>query len=97
MADSALEVSDKVLDDYGIAWMNLNHSVVIIGWGFDDLTKTKYWIVRNSYGSGWGKGGNFYVRRGQNDFGIESESTGYDVRLCKDESKDVCIEEAPEF
>lgn len=26
--------------------------------------------------------GDFLVRRGENDFGIESETTGYDVVLC---------------
>lgn len=26
--------------------------------------------------------GDFWVRRGENDFGIESETTAYDVRLC---------------
>lgn len=30
--------------------------------------------------------GDFLVRRGENDFGIESETTGYNVELC-DESK----------
>lgn len=79
-------LTDKDLEDYGIAWMNLNHSVVILGWGVDEKTGTKYWIVRNSYGKRWGMDGDFLVRRGENDFGIESESTGYDVVLC-DEAK----------
>jgi hypothetical protein len=26
--------------------------------------------------------GDFLVRRGENDFGIESETTGYEVQLC---------------
>lgn len=43
-------ITDRTLDDYGIAWMNLNHSVVITGWGVDPKTNTKYWVVRNSYG-----------------------------------------------
>jgi cathepsin C len=33
------EVSDRTLSDYGISWQNLNHSVVIIGWGTDPKTK----------------------------------------------------------
>lgn len=79
-------LTDRDLEDYGIAWMNLNHSVVIVGWGLDKKTGTKYWIVRNSYGKRWGMSGDFLVRRGENDFGIESETTGYEVRLC-DEKK----------
>ena len=40
-----------------------------------------YWIVRNSYGDKWGMHGDFLVRRGHNDWGIESELSGYDVEL----------------
>jgi len=72
--------------------MNLNHSVVIVGWGVDAKTGTKYWKVRNSYGQKWGMDGDFLVRRGENDFGIESETTAYDARMCSDKSKDTCIE-----
>ena len=86
------KVTDRSLEDYGIAWMNLNHSVVITGWGVDPKTGTKYWIVRNSYGEKWGMNGDFWVRRGENDFGIESETTGYDVRLCSDKSTTSCID-----
>lgn len=57
-------ISDRNLEDYGISWMNLNHSVVIIGWGVDPETGTKYWKVRNSYGPKWGMKGDFMVRRG---------------------------------
>ena len=70
--------------------MNLNHSVVITGWGVYPKTSTKYWIVRNSYGEKWGMQGDFWVRRGENYFGIESETTGYDVRLCDEKSKTTC-------
>jgi len=85
--------TDRSLEDYGIAWMNLNHSVVIVGWGVDKTTNTKYWIVRNSYGDKWGMSGNFWVRRGENDFGIESETTGYEVLLCSATSTTSCLEE----
>ena len=66
--------------------MNLNHSVVIYGYGVDSKTGVKFWRVRNSYGATWGDKGNFKVRRGENDFGIESETTGYDPVLCKSDS-----------
>lgn len=75
-------ITDKSFKDYGISWQNLNHSVVIIGWGTDEVSGQKYWIVRNSYGSSWGDRGEFLVQRGTNDFGIESETTAYDYVLC---------------
>ena len=55
--------------------------MTIIGWGTDAQTGQKYWIVRNSYGSRWGDGGEFMVQRGTDDFGIESETTGYMFEL----------------
>lgn len=36
--------------------------------------------------------GDFLVRRGQNDFGIETESTAYDTRMCAADSKGTCKE-----
>lgn len=65
--------SDISLNDKGISWMDMNHSVVIIGWGKDEKTDTRYWIVRNSYGPKWGMDGDFLVKRGNNDFGMEVE------------------------
>jgi C1A family cysteine protease len=45
------QYSDKSINDKGkVSWMDMNHSVVIVGWGKDKKTNTKYWIVRNSYG-----------------------------------------------
>ena len=62
-----------------------------MGWGYDKLTKTKYWIVRNSYGKGWGNKGDFLIRKGQNDFGIEADIVSFDVTLCSPESASECI------
>ena len=41
----------------------------------------KYWIARNTFGPKWGDKGDFYIRRGENDFGIESEVNAYSVKL----------------
>jgi len=71
--DNSKSPSDKTLNDREISWMDMNHSVVIVGWGKDEKTGTEYWIVRNSYGPKWGMHGDFLVQRGNNDFGMEVE------------------------
>jgi C1A family cysteine protease len=83
--------SDKTLNDKGISWMDMNHSVVIIGWGVDKKTDTKYWIVRNSYGEKWGMDGDFLVKRGDNDFGMEVEQIAFLPKMCSPDSKDSCL------
>ena len=92
---SKAKVTDRSLEDYGIAWMNLNHSIVIFGWGVDEKNGTKFWRVRNSYGDKWGMSGNFLVRRGENDFGIESETTAYDVARCEAGKGATCVARQP--
>ena len=67
-------VSDRTYDDFGLQWEVLTHSTLVIGWGYDEQLKMKYWLVRNSYGPLWGEGGNLRVRRGMDDFGCEGEN-----------------------
>lgn len=55
----------------GHASQSIGHSVIIVGYKIEK--ETPVWICRNSYGDHWGMRGDFYVRRGLDDFGIESE------------------------
>jgi cathepsin B len=55
------------------------HAVRLIGWGANQIISTiffkielgPYWIGANSWGTGWGNGGFFYIRRGSNEVNIE--------------------------
>lgn len=38
----------------------LNHGLVIIGYGIEEGTNDKYWILKNSWGEKWGENG--YIR-----------------------------------
>ena len=62
---------------------------MIIGWG-EDSKNGAYWIVRNSFGKDWGMDGDFLVSRGNNDFGIEEEVAGFEVRRCDPNNPKEC-------
>jgi len=45
------------------------HCVAAVGYASD------YWIIRNSWGSGWGQDGHIYFKKGSNLCGMESHGT----------------------
>jgi cathepsin C len=51
-------------------WQKVDHSVLLVGWGEDEIGK--YWIIQNTWGPHWGEDGFFRMKRGTDEFGIES-------------------------
>jgi len=49
----------------------INHEVSIIGWGYDEESKTEYWIGRNSWGTYWGDYGFFKIKMHADNLAIE--------------------------
>ncbi|GFE52649.1 preprocathepsin c precursor [Babesia ovis] len=66
-------------------WEYTNHAISIVGWGEEEIdgVNTKYWICRNTWGSSWGVGGYFKMKRGVNLCGIESQAVYIDPDLTR--------------
>jgi len=55
--------------------MQLDHGVLVVGYGTDSATNTPYWIVKNSWGASWGESGYIRLIRGTNECGVAQEAS----------------------
>jgi len=84
MTNGPVEVSYTVYEDFmaytsGVYYHQSGkslggHAVKFVGWGVDEDTGLDYWLVANSWNSDWGEAGDFRIRRGTNECGIENSA-----------------------
>jgi cathepsin F len=66
--------SSGIMNAVGCYAGSPDHGVTVVGWGVEN--GSKYWIVKNSWGSDWGESGYVRMLRGVNCCGIEDYPMG---------------------
>ena len=77
LSSTLSDISHNTMRDLDFEFEYVNHSIVILGWGYDPEEDLKYWIWANSWGKEWGEEGYFRIVRGINDMAIESAAECY--------------------
>jgi cathepsin X len=72
VTDAFENYTGGIFDDKTGAGANIDHGISVVGYGVEN--GTKYWLIRNSWGSMWGEHGFVKLVRGVNNLGIESEN-----------------------
>ena len=61
-----IHYSDGIFESDECGDNEMNHFVLITGWGTDEDSGKDYWIVKNSWGTDWGNDGYIKIRRNSN-------------------------------
>lgn len=56
--------------------LSVNHAVVLVGWD-DDLGANGAWLMKNSWGKGWGEGGLMWIEYGVSNIGYGANYLTY--------------------
>ncbi|XP_070506917.1 cathepsin L-like proteinase isoform X2 [Chironomus tepperi] len=72
--ESLIQYSSGIYNDVVSCGTNIspNHAVLLVGFGVDPITNLSYFILKNSWGTDWGEGGYFRMRKGVNLCNINS-------------------------
>jgi len=60
-------------------WEQVDHAVLLVGYGVDGQQKQAYWTLQNSWGDDWGEAGYFRMAKGTDESGCESIAVAADV------------------
>eukprot|EP01039_Chlorochromonas_danica_P009006 gene9006-9940_t len=72
--------------------LDINHVVVLVGYGVDSATGLKYWLVRNSWAPTWGEIGYIrLLRRDDDESSCAIDSTPQDGVACDGEDEPVKV------
>jgi len=75
----AIEADQAAFQNYksgvltGACGTNLDHGVLLVGYGHDTPSNLDYWKVKNSWGTSWGEAGYVRIVRNQDKCGIANE------------------------
>jgi len=64
-ARALLKLYDSGVFD-GDCGTQLDHGMLVVGYGLDDASGLEYWIVKNSWGANWGEAGYIRMAYGKN-------------------------------
>lgn len=63
-----------VYDPSSCSTTDLDHGVTLTGYNADPKLAKQYWIIKNSWGTGWGQKGYFWMRKGINRCGVATQA-----------------------